>query len=175
MSRNVVSADLHLGHKGICKYRTQFKTPEEHDAYVLSQHYATIKPNDTWYCFGDVAFTLEALMKIRAIPCKRKVLLMGNHDLERGDVTMLDLLGVFDEVLCLKAHKAFGVNMWFSHCPIHPAEMRGKQLNIHGHLHDKLIDDPHYVNVCVEHTGYGVVPLEDVVNERMKLIAKLEK
>ena len=164
MSRPVVSSDLHLGHKNITKYRTMFKTSEEHDDAVIAAHKETLRKNDTWYCFGDCAFTKAALARIKELKCRRKVLFLGNHCLE-NEVTMEDLLEVFDKVYSLQPHKCFGVKMWFSHCPIHPDEMRGKDFNVHGHTHDYSIDDYRYVNVCVEHTNWGVVPLQGVIEK----------
>jgi len=172
MSRIVTSSDLHLEHNNICNYRQQFKTPEEHDDYIIKRHKETIKKNDTWYCFGDVAFTRKGLMRLKEIICRRKVLILGNHELEGTDLTMKDLLEVFDQVYSLKKHKSFGVKYWFSHCPIHPSEMRFMDLNIHGHTHDKVLDDPRYINVCVEHTDFGVVPLEDIAKKYLKDVEK---
>lgn len=161
MSRPVVSSDLHLGHRNITKYRSQFGSNQEHDDYVIAQHKATLKPNDTWFCFGDVAFSLAGLSRIRELNCKRKVLLLGNHELD-NDIKLLDLLSVFDDIYSLKKHKAFGKVMLFSHAPIHPDELRGAT-NVHGHGHEHVIDDPRYINVCIEHTNYGVLPLEEIL------------
>lgn len=174
MSRTVVSSDLHLGHRNICKYRTQFATVEEHDDYIIARHKETIKKNDTYFCFGDVAFTKAGLMRIKEIHCRRKVLILGNHELD-NDITMEDLLEVFDAVYSLKKHKAYGAKMWFSHCPIHPCEFRSKEFNVHGHQHDKTVeDDLRYINVCVEHTDFGAVPLEKVIADRTELLKEIE-
>lgn len=166
MSRPVVSSDLHLGHKNIAKYRTMFKTADEHHWHVFNAHKATIKKNDTWYCLGDCVFTKEWLERLKEIKCRRKVLFLGNHCLE-NEVTMEDLLEVFDAVHSLQPHKCFGHKMWFTHCPIHPDEIRGKDVVIHGHTHDYIVDDYRFVNVCVEHTGWGVIPVEEAL-ERYK-------
>ena len=32
-----VISDLHMGHEGILKYRTQFKDIEEHDRYIIDK------------------------------------------------------------------------------------------------------------------------------------------
>lgn len=169
MSRPVTSSDLHLGHKGIIKYRPKFQTVEEHDDYIIAQHQKTIKPNDTWFCLGDAAFTKEALQRIKEIKCRRKVLVLGNHDIERN-FKMEDLLEVFDSVYSLKKHEAFGSKFWFSHCPMHPEEFRSRTFNIHGHTHFKEMKDRRYINVCLEHTDYGVVSIEKLLKERIEEI-----
>lgn len=33
MAKTIVTSDLHIGHRAICMYRTQFATVEEHDDY----------------------------------------------------------------------------------------------------------------------------------------------
>ena len=166
MTRLVLSSDLHLGHKNICKYRSGFEDAEDHHEFVLTRHKLTINKNDTWVCLGDAAFTEEWLYRLNEIKCRRKVLLLGNHDVEKLHVR--DFMEVFDDIQSLQARKSFGVKYWLSHAPVHPDEMRGKKFNIHGHTHDHIIQDPRYVNVCVEHTNYGVVSVEEVLQKATK-------
>ena len=65
---------------------------------------------------------------------------------------MSDLIEVFDEVHSLVKYKG----TWLSHAPIHQDELRGC-VNIHGHTHYHVIDDERYINVCSEHTNYGPI------------------
>ena len=167
MTRLLITSDLHLGHNNIHKYRTQFKTAEQHHAYVFEQLVNTIKKRDSIIFLGDVAFTKEWLREITSISCAKKLLICGNHDTER-DIKMKDIVEAYDDVMALHSRKGY----WFSHCPIHPNEMRGKTGNIHGHLHDKQIGvtfkgvfhrDQRYLNACLEHTGYAPISFEDLV------------
>lgn len=172
MSRLLLSADLHLGHNNIHKYRSKFSSAEEHHNTVFENLATTVRKSDTLYLLGDVAFDFHWLSKIKGINCRHKKLICGNHDTERG-ITMKHLVDVYDSVHALYCKR----NYWFSHCPIHPQEMRGREGCIHGHLHDKkvkmedpttssvVIPDSRYLNVCLEHTGYKPVTFEELTNK----------
>lgn len=152
-------SDLHLGHKNICKYREGFQSAEEHHETLFQNLTSNITKRDTIWFLGDVAFTHEWLQRIAGIRC-HKVLIAGNHDLENG-IRMTDLVGVYNDVKSLVSHKGF----WFSHCPIHPDEIRKRKANIHGHTHNYVLPDPRYVNVCVEHTNFKPIDFE-LIKER---------
>ncbi len=152
MSKLFLTSDLHLGHRSICKYREQFKTVEEHDDIVFGNLASAVSKRDSVYFMGDVAFTFEGLNKIKTLNVKSKVLILGNHDLERG-IKIEHVSEVYDKVFALHSRR----NVWFTHCPIHPDEMRDRMGNIHGHKHEGVIDDQRYFNVCLEHTEYKPV------------------
>lgn len=159
MSRLMLAADLHLGHKNITKFRTQFSSAEEHHEIVLENMKLSVNKADSLWLLGDIAFTKDWLVRLQEIKCRRKVLILGNHDLERG-VKFHDLVGIYDEVHALVSHR----NYWFSHAPIHESEIRGKLANIHGHIHSAAIDSPHYQCVSLEHTDYKASSFEEVIN-----------
>lgn len=148
-------SDLHLGHNNICKYRTGFNSAEEHHEILFENLTKELRKRDTIWFLGDVAFDKVWLERIRGIYCLRKILIAGNHDLERG-IVMRDLVDTYSDVKSLVSYK----NFWFSHCPIHPQEIRGRLGNIHGHLHNFTVEDPRYVNVCVEHTDFKPIDFE---------------
>lgn len=140
-------SDLHLGHKNIHKFRTQFKDEQDHFEYIKSTWKATVNKHDKVFILGDCCFTLKALKEFETW-AGRKVLILGNHDTDRK-LSMQDLMYYYDEIHSLYKHKEF----WLSHCPIHSDELRGKY-NIHGHTHHHVINDNRYINVCVEqHTS----------------------
>ena len=157
MSKLYAIGDTHLGHNNIAKYRPRFATNEEHDDYILSILKETLRKRDTCYFLGDIAFTKEALLKIKSIVCMKKVLVMGNHDAERHGVKMADLLEVFDQVCAMTTKKG----CWLTHAPIHPDELRGK-FNIHGHTHNHNLNDSRYANVSCENIDYKPIDLLEV-------------
>lgn len=53
-------------------------------------------------------------------------------------------------------------NLWLTHAPIHPDELRGKK-NVHGHCHGHILNDKRYINVCVEHADRPI-PIEEIIN-----------
>ncbi len=85
-----------------------------------------------------------------------KVAITGNC--ERGSCDTKMLWDAFDKVISLTSKKG----CWLSHCPIHPEELRGK-FNISGHIHNHVINDPRYANVCLENTNYQPVDMKEVI------------
>ena len=171
MSKLLLSSDWHLGHNNIHKYRTQFSSAEEHHNTVFENMATAVGKRDTLVLLGDIAFDRDWLYKIQEIHCKKKILVLGNHCTEKCHI--MDIVNVFDQVHGLWSKKS----CWFSHCPIHPQEMRKRKANIHGHLHPHLVmnkwydsqgnhwrdvEDTKYFNVCLEHTDYKPVWFEDI-------------
>lgn len=153
-------SDLHFGHRNIHKYRNQFETSDEHDEYVFEKLIEKLNKRDKLFILGDVCFStekffyMEELIKI----CPNIVILLGNHDLERGSSPKLtDYLELGYDVKGMMKYKSF----WLSHAPIHSDELRGK-LNIHGHMHSNVIDDSRYLNVSCERVNYEPITLDDV-------------
>lgn len=173
MTRLMITSDLHLGHKSIHKFRTEFESAESHHEAIFENLAMNIQKRDSLILLGDIAFDRYWLDKIKSIKCTKKLLICGNHDTENG-ITMRDLVNVYDDIMALHSRR----NYWFSHCPIHPQEMRGKIGNIHGHLHQKEVGeylpsidgssdvfyrDQMYLNACVEHTNYKPISFADLV------------
>ena len=105
-----------------------------------------LKKRDILFVLGDFLFPgpdyemyLEAIGKM---PFRLK-LILGNHDslaLYTGRPKNIELQ------LPLFSYK----NMWVSHAPIHPNELRNRLGCIHGHLHKETLDDPRYLNVNID-------------------------
>ena len=162
---NYYSSDLHLGHKNILKYRTQFKSLEEHEDTIINK-ILSLGKRDILYILGDFIFDCpkyeEYIEKISKKKCRIK-LVMGNHDSLR--LHKEDLFEIQLPLFSLK-------NMWVSHCPIHPQELRGRQLNIHGHLHGDVVEkeiyngyfkDERYFNVNLDNNNFEFVKHDDII------------
>lgn len=155
MSAVYFLSDLHLGHKNICKFRTGFTSVEEHNALIKENYHKRVTKRDTVYFLGDVAFDEESLVDVKTWAGAKKILICGNHDLD--NFSMKQLVEIYDEVYSLFKYK----NMWLSHAPIHPDELRGK-INVHGHTHYHVIDDNRYLNVCMEQINYTPIELHEL-------------
>lgn len=158
------TSDLHLGHKAIYKYRTKFNTPKEHDDYVIDK-ILSLGKRDILFILGDFLFDgdhyNEYIERLAKKKCRIK-LVMGNHDSRK-----LYEEDIFEIQLPLFSYK----NMWVSHCPIHPQEMRNRTKNIHGHLHLEHVrvsykqfsgKDKRYFNVNLDVNGYEFVSVEEI-------------
>ena len=77
-----LSSDLHINHFNIIKYVNRpFKTSEEMNLELIKRWNSVVKPNDTVYNLGDVAFgpTYKAIEIIKQLNGHIR-LLIGNHD-----------------------------------------------------------------------------------------------
>ena len=154
---NYFISDTHFNHKKILDFeRSRFKTIEEHDDFIMSLIEDRCKKDDVLYHLGDFAFGIsyakehpEAPLnnifdRFRKLKCK-KVIVLGNHD-KYNDI---ESLNIFDEI-----HRVpiFLTNrILLSHEP----EMCSPYvLNIHGHLHNSILNSENYLNVNVHITNY---------------------
>lgn len=161
------TSDLHLGHKNIYKFRSQFESEEHHREVIKENYHKVVTKRDKVFFLGDVAFTQKCLEDVRTWVAEKKVLIAGNHCTD--SIPMSDIVKHFDEVYSLKKYKEF----WLSHAPLHPQELRGK-FNLHGHMHFDKIDDNRYLNVCLEHTDYFPIDLNEV-RKRLGITQKVYK
>lgn len=155
-------SDLHLDHPKAYTFRPWFKSMEEHDEYMADTLAEAIGPRTIIKLLGDISVGrkgLETLKKIFSDAKCQRLLIMGNHDAERQGIKMRDLVDVYTDIQALTKQ---GRGFWLSHAPIHESELRGKK-NIHGHIHQDVIRDPRYINVCVDYAK-APVPFEDIVS-----------
>lgn len=161
------TSDLHLGHKNIANFRTQFESELHHREVIKVNYHKVVTKRDKVFFLGDVAFTQETLEDVSTWVAEKKVLIVGNHCTDQ--VSMKEVVKHFDEVYSLKKYKEF----WLSHAPIHPQELRGKY-NLHGHMHFETVEDPRYLNLCLEHTDYTPIDLNEV-RKRLNIIERVYK
>lgn len=160
MSRVYTTSDLHLDHKNILKFRPGIaSTVAEYNEIILDNIKSTVNKRDTLIIQGDVAFSVESLMRLKEIKCLIKILYLGNHDIQ-GPVKIEHLSVVFDKIFSLNTRN----NVWLSHAPIHPEELRSRKGCVHGHTHNHIIQDYRYVNVCLERTNLKPVLFNDVID-----------
>lgn len=159
-----------MDHRNIAKYRKFVESTEHNTDLIVEDWNRRINKNDVVYVMGDAAFSFAGLSIYGELP-GRKILVKGNHD----DYTTTKVqIQYFEEIYAMIKYK----KMWLSHCPIHPAEMRRCIGNVHAHVHEqtiqkrhmfKTIDDPQYLNTCVDviFPAYGSVfiSLEEVRDE----------
>ena len=130
-----------------------------------------MRPNDKVYHLGDVVINRRALKTLARLNGD-KVLIRGNHDIFRDD----EYREYFRE---LRAYHVMN-GMILSHIPVHVESLARFGTNIHGHLHQNRVMkmrgvdvttgevlyskeiDPRYHCVCVEHTDYAPISLEEV-------------
>lgn len=171
-------SDLHFGHDAINKQgehrgvilfeRTQFKTIEDHDDYLIRLliDWARHHYGHKLYVLGDFG-DIEYLWVIRQLKYTYDiytVFLYGNHDkvsdLEKFEQT-------FDEVYLNPVY--IHPRIIISHEPVWPCPTG--TLNIHGHLHCERLDSEQHFNVNIHMLNYQLASSKRVMN----LLSKLEK
>lgn len=158
MSNVFFVSDLHLGHLRAKDFPGRkdmgFATEWEHDEFICANWNSRVGKNDTVYVLGDVAFNTDALDRLEVLNGQKR-LVRGNHDVFGSNRYLV----YFDHIFGFVKLKYGGQRYWLSHCPIHPAELRGA-INIHGHVHTNTIRnedgeiDKRYWNVCIENIGW---------------------
>jgi len=176
-------SDTHFCHSNILKFTDdsgnlirggKFSSIEEMNETMIQNWNAVVKPQDKVYHLGDVFVGVQHQDVATAIMTRlngHKALYLGNHD----------------HIKQPAYHKFRYIELWSggrfkphnfvcSHIPLRPDQMRNGEYNVHGHIHQNLVQkpleygdgpvpeyDPHYINVCVEHTNYTPVAFEDII------------
>lgn len=157
-----VTSDFHFNHRNILNFERRraelFPTVTAMNEVLVNIWNTTVGDNDLVIFLGDLSFnykeTYESKLK------GRKILIRGNHDL-RGD----------DYYKSFGFFKVISVAVWgsyvFTHIPIHPDEFQCRwKVNVHGHTHSRLINDPRYFNACIDaHPTFGLWNLKEVVTK----------
>ena len=166
MTTTWIISDTHFGHEKTCSVFTRsdgsplrpFSNAEEMNEAMVDNWNSVVRHNDVVYHLGDVVINRKFLPIIHRLNGKKR-LILGNHD----HWSMQVLSEYFVDVYGCKVHK----DMIMTHIPLHPDQIRRFHVNVHGHLHDEVVDDSRYLNVSVEQTNYTPITIEEV-RERYK-------
>ena len=128
MTKTWVLADTHFGHQGVCNFtQSDGVTPlrpwndsAEMDGKLISNWNEVVDDQDRVYLLGDVAMNKKALWPLKVLK-GRKVLVRGNHDVEKLSVYS----ELFDDVRACVVKKGFIM----THIPIHEASLSRWQFN----------------------------------------------
>jgi calcineurin-like phosphoesterase family protein len=127
------TADLHLGHRNICKHTPRpWSCIEEHDQALIDNWNKKVHKDDTTYIVGDFAFKDHS--KYLAQLKGKKILILGSHDKMKQDV-----LRNFTEVHPCKMVSINGLPIWLSHCAQRVWERSHYgSWHLFGHSHGRL-------------------------------------
>lgn len=148
-------SDPHFGHRAMLKFEAEarpFQNIEDHDEWLVEQHNSVVGPDDFTWIGGDVVFTKRGQTVSHLLDRMngKKGLILGNHDNEPWQWYAKH----FTKIRGSHAVRSMGgTNVLITHFPIHPDEFTYRtDINLHGHIHGrKLVNDPRYINMCVEH------------------------
>lgn len=199
MTKNIfLISDLHLNHPNVLKFtgadgkliRPDFATIEEMHERIITNWNKVVGPRDKVYVLGDVVMGIHkdpdqaaaVMYEIFAQLKGEKVLILGNHD----TLHMNEYYVCFKRIYGLRNRGDLEPKVFLSHAPVRMDadhnERRMKAINIHGHIHEKLVmrsvplpgphfssvsmttePDPQFVNVCVEQINYTPVALDTIL------------
>jgi len=163
------TSDSHFFHENILKFtdiggeriRPLWSTADDMNADMVERWNARVKPQDKVWHLGDVAFkTVEKAVELDALLGKlhgHKRMLVGNHDNLKSEALMRH----FEKIELWKGFAKEGFTC--SHIPLRLDSLRDGTVNVHGHIHQNLMTDRGYVNVCVETRNFAPVHMDEVI------------
>lgn len=175
MQNTFFVSDTHFQHKNIVKFKQRdanHKTLETdlrpwddvdaHDEALIENWNKVVKPGDKVYHLGDMVIPNRGLAQFLRLNGSITVI-MGNHE----EAPARKLL---EYVPNLRGSKEFYNRGWIcTHIPIHDSQVDERwKLNIHGHLHDAVVNDPRYLCVSMEHIAFTPLHIDDI-EVRVKL------
>lgn len=157
-------SDTHFDHANILKFtgddglriRPKFDSVEQMNQCMVDNWNSVVKPGDHVWHLGDFAMGNRTIShRIIGGLNGHKCLCVGNHD------NVKEIAPSFDEVVLWRIFKEH--NFVCTHVPLHPSQMYKVQFNVHGHIHQNLMVEQCYINICVEHTNYAPVHLDEIL------------
>lgn len=165
------TSDSHFFHENILKFtgnddkriRPEFDNVGQMNEVMVERWNSVVKPGDKVWHLGDVAFKTgqraEELHKLLRSLNGRKRLVVGNHD----NIKSPAILNNFDKIELWKGFKDEGFTC--THIPLRLDQLRDGAVNVHGHIHQNLMHEAGYVNVCVEVRNYLPVHMDQIIKE----------
>lgn len=164
MSQRWVTADPHFYHTEIIVYENRpFKNIHEMNETIIHNWNEIVHKHDKVFVLGDFALkaTKEQVAEILRRLKGFKILIKGSHD-DKSNKWWRE--AGFHEV---SEYPILVDNFYlFSHEPCY-INKNMPYVNIHGHLHNKRIDDLQYINMCVELHEYKPINF-DIIKESFK-------
>ena len=128
---------------------------------------SVVKPQDKVWHLGDVAFKTvvkaDELANLLRKLNGHKRMLVGNHD----NIKSPALLNNFEKIELWKGFRDEGFTC--SHIPLRLDSLRDGTVCVHGHIHQNLMKEKGYINVCVETRDYTPVHMDTIIQEVNKM------
>lgn len=161
-------SDTHFFHDNIIQFCGRpFDNSDEMNECLIENWNRVVKPQDKVYHLGDVAMGCkdsELHTLLNSLNGKKR-LILGNHDNPKTPA----ILNNFEKIMLWNGFHCAGISFTGVHIPLPLEALRDGKVCVHGHIHNNILADPHYINVCVEHVGYTPINVE-VIADRVKKI-----
>lgn len=171
MSDIWIISDTHFSHKNICNFMREDETSlrpwdnvHEMDEALINNWNSVVKEWDKVYHLGDFSMGFKTLPgNVVGRLNGRKRLVRGNHDM----CPTAEYMKYFEEIYGVRVFHKEG--LIFSHYPIQENSIKKSWLNIHGHLHERKLDNPIYFNASVECINYTPIHIDELIAIRNNL------
>ena len=150
--------DTHFAHKNIIKWsecRKHYTDVNHMNEDLILRWNSVVQPDDKVFMVGDFAFAsrFDILARLNG----RILLVLGNHEYPNKIKAILEHPHV---KVCSSAEWEGGV---VTHIPVHPSQLERWDFNIHGHLHEDIIEgDSRYVCVSAEQINLTPISWDDL-------------
>lgn len=175
-------SDTHFWQDSIIPYcHRPFSSIEDMNKKLIENWNNAVNPEDTVYFLGD--FCLADSTKTRDILNELngyKIIVSGNHEADKNIKSLLDL--GWDEAYIDPKEFVYsdknGIirKVLLSHQPQYISD---NQFNIHGHIHDALLEKEYpdmssnnHLCVCVERINYKSISFEEIQKEYLEKFFK---
>ena len=155
-------SDHHFNHANILKFENgrlgDFDDVEEMNEKLVENHNKVVTSKDKVFMLGDICWNVDAMKYVRRMN-GYKVLIMGNHDKQH----IKSYYGTFQDCKGVLYFNHDDIRAVLTHFPVHPNQLEYRLThNFHGHGHRNSVDDPRYVNMCMEVLDYTPINIEEV-------------
>lgn len=188
MTRTWYTSDLHFWHRRVAEIRG-FASYAEHDAAIIRNWNARVRPDDIVWVLGDVHMLSGGLHRVGELNGV-KHLVIGNHDsvfsAHRDAHKHQGLYAqYFASMQAFARRKVADVEFLLSHFPYYGDHTQAERFAqyrlrdeglplVHGHLHvpDKydLVNRPNMLHVGLDAWELAPVPQEVVIDELKEII-----
>lgn len=170
-------SDTHFGHANMLNFmredgtpvRPGFKDVDHMDEVMIANWNRMVKPEDKIYHLGDVGMRSDVLKRVLPRLNGKKRLILGNHDNQDANFYSQ----YFQKIASWRHFTDNGVALICTHFPLHHMSFLGRYegrcLNVHGHIHARVINDSKYKNVCVEQIEYTPINYDDLIAAARRL------
>ena len=147
-------SDHHFNHSKVIEYcKRDFNNVEEMNKHMINKWNKVVKEGDTVYHLGDFIFNpkREETFELINLLNRSITLVKGNHD--RKTVTWYKSVGIKEVLTGPVSIDGYIL----SHAPVDVEKIPTGVVNIHGHIHNKLIKEyltEEYLNVSADVLNY---------------------
>ncbi len=167
--KTFVISDTHFGHFNIIRYCNRpFKDANHMDEVMIENWNSVVGRGDKVIHVGDLCFGDQYKAEKILARLNGKILLCrGNHDKRLWKWYLGHGHEQKCRVLPVENWHEIVPNIFFSHYPEDVSlkeHATNNMFHVHGHIHDRITNDPTKFNACVEHLNYTPIELEAVIN-----------